>query len=143
MVTNVRLIVSIMLLSGMLMLLAGCGRAFGSFEPVAEPVDDATVVRPIQYLEGLEDGPLYEVAITLPEEWVGRFVTRNNGNVIHFDYVTESERQAPIFSIEALSEAQFWEQIGSYPGQQTNIVNTPDTYFIYHLPIDSWYSGLP
>lgn len=143
MVMNTRLFVPLVLAMSMLMLVTGCGRSFSSVEPTLELVEDPTVVRPLQYQEGLEEGKLYAVEITLPEEWVGQFVTRNTGNVVHFDYVTESDYRAPIFSIEALSRAQFWEQQGSYPGQQTNILSTPDTYFVYHLPIDAWYSGLP
>jgi hypothetical protein len=79
----------------------------------------------------------------VPADWVGQFETVNEGNTLVFNYITENDRRAPIFFIEALSRPQYWEQIGSYPGQYTNLVNTFDTYIIYHLPIDAYYSGLP
>jgi hypothetical protein len=134
--------VLLIVLSMMLLLLTGCGRAFGSYEPIVEAIDDNVVVQPIRYLENLEEGPLYQFTITVPDEWVGQIATRNNGNVVQFDYVDPRGYQSLLFSIEALSESQYWEQIGSYPGQYTNIVNTDDTYFIYNLPIDPFYSNL-
>lgn len=128
-------------------LLTGCGpRALtGNFEFLAvEDVESAVVVRPIRYVDGYNSGPIYNFSITVPEGWVDRFETENTGNSVTFNFIPNPERnvRAPIFSIEALSEAQYWEQIGSYPGDYENIVNTADTYFIYHLPLTSYFSGL-
>lgn len=127
----------------LVLVLAGCASGtFGSYGSEIQPVTGTTVVRTIQYLdENGDEGPAYNVSIEVPEPWVGEFETRSEGNSLFFDLVRE-ERRAPIFFIEALSESQYWEQIGSYPGQYTNLKATPDTYFIYHLPIDAYYSGL-
>jgi hypothetical protein len=127
-------------------LLAGCGRAFGGFEPQTQSVTTKEIVLPVQYLEGLQAGPLYQVTITLPDDWVGKFATSNNGNIVSFNFNEKADRAqrapAPIFSISALSERQYWKQIGGYPGSYKSILSTGDTYFIYYLPIDPYYSGL-
>lgn len=128
-----------LLLGIALFILVGCGG--GPVEPQISPVDSNTVTTTMFYRDRLEAGPVYNVSITLPDEWVGQFQLRNRENVIFFDYVGESDKASPIFSIEALSSYQYWKQSG-YPGYYTNIVNKGDTYFVYHLPIDPYYSGL-
>ncbi len=129
--------------------LVGCSsRAFGGFPLDVQTVDTSDLVRTIQYLDDENIGPLYTLSLTVPEEWVGVFETTNVGNSIVFEYIIEPEEEdgfetrSPIFYIDALSNSQYWEQIGSYPGQYKNIINTGDTYMIYHLPIDAYYSGL-
>lgn len=119
--------------------LAGCGGSFLMNETLS--VDSDTVVVQLQYMDGAEVGPLYDVEVVVPSDWVGEFETRNVGNKLYFDYVTDFGG-AEVFYIEALSESQYWEQNGAHPGSFTNIVNRGDTYFIYHLPIDAYYSGL-
>lgn len=127
----------------MLGLLTGCGRAFGAFQIVEEPVTQTEVTGPLRFAEGLETGPVYEFSMVVPEEWVSRFVVRNNGNTATFVYMQSPDRPAPIFTVQALSARQFWEQVGSYPGQYQDLIFTGDTYFIYSLPLDAFYSGLP
>ena len=61
---------------------------------------------------------------------------------MYFDYITDSGETAEIFYVEALSTSQYWQQNGAHPGSYTNIVNRGNTYFIYYLPIDVYYSGL-
>lgn len=129
-------------LSLLVLLLTGCMGAFGSFEPQAQPVAESVLVLPVRYLDGKNIGPEYHVSLTLPEEWVGQFVANNNGNVIEFDFTKTPGGKAPIFSISALSERQYWEQVGSYPGTYRNVYSTGDTFFVYHLPRDAYYSGL-
>lgn len=132
----------IAILGLLLLTLVGCGRAYSvSAEDVA-PVDSAEVTRTLQFLDGLEEGPQYTVSLTVPDAWVGNFQTRTAGNVLYFDYTREDDLAAPIFSIEALSPAQYWQASGSYPAYQTNLVNKGDTFFVYTLPIDDYYSGL-
>ena len=127
----------------LLMSLSGCaGGAFGGFIPRTEGIADQVVVRELGYFDQGQFGPTYSFAITIPEEWVGSFSTTSNGSVLTFNYVTPSGRTAPIFTIHALSRGQFWEQNGNEPTQYTNLKATPDTYFIYNLPIDSFYSVL-
>jgi len=138
MTTQLRFIF-IAVLSAALVLPTGCGRSFSVLEPSVTLATEATIVSTIQYLDGLKDGPVYEFSLTLPESLVGKIATRAQGNVVYFDY---AESNAPLFSIQALSRAQFWKQ-GNYPGEYTNIATTKDTYFVYHLPIDAFYSGLP
>ena len=128
------------LLAVLLLILTSCAGAFTRND--VEAVTDSIVLTSLQYVEGPEVGPPYSIALTVPDEWVGEFETRNIGNVVHFDYVGADSR-AEIFTIEALSEDQYWRQAGSYPGSYVNIVNRGDTYFIYYLPIDAYYSGLP
>ena len=125
----------------LILLLTGCSGAFGDYPTTTEAVTDATVVRSLQFIDEGNLGPVYTFSIDIPDEWVGQVQTRNDGNSIYFDYVTENGA-APIFFIEALSVAQFWEQVGSYPGIYDDIQWTRDTYFIYHLPRDAYYSGL-
>lgn len=121
-------------------ILTSCGGAYVKNETTA--VSAETVAVQLQYVDGAEVGPLYDVEVALPADWVGKFETRNVGNRLYFDYVTDSGEAAEIFFIEALSTSQYWAQNGSHPGSYTNIVNRGNTYFIYHLPIDAYYSGL-
>lgn len=127
----------------MVLLVALTGCAGTVVENPITPVDSETVTVKLHYIDGPEVGPPYDVSVTVPSDWVGQFNIRNVGNSIYFDYLRETGTDAEIFFIEALSEQQFWEQDGSFPGNYTNIVNRGDTYFIYHLPIDAYYSGLP
>jgi hypothetical protein len=128
-----------------LLLLAttSCGRAFGSYEPSTTPVDQQELVLPLRYLDSHNVGPEYTVRLTVPAEWVGQFVADNNGNEVSFDYTQGAGGKAPIFTISALSEQQYWEQIGSYPGIYKSVLSTGETYFIYFLPRDAFHSGLP
>ncbi|MEZ4591147.1 MAG: hypothetical protein R3D55_08390 [Chloroflexota bacterium] len=128
------------LLALVVMGLAGCAGSFVSNETA--PIDSETVSTQLQYVDGAEVGPLYNVEVAVPADWVGQFETRNVGNKLYFEYVTDAGG-AEIFFIEALSSSQYWEQAGSHPGSYVNIVNRGDTYFVYHLPIDAYYSGLP
>jgi hypothetical protein len=124
------------------LLLAGCMGSFGSFEPETLPVTESTIVLPVRYLDGEKIGPQYHISLTVPDEWVGQFVTNNNGNVVNLDFTETPGGQAPIFSISALSERQYWEQVGGYPGSYRNVLSTGDTFFVYHLPRDAYHSGL-
>jgi hypothetical protein len=124
--------------------LAGCGsRSFGNLSLNIESIDETTVSRTIQFAESNRLGPQYDLSLTVPEAWVGSFQTRSRGNSIVFEFVNERGRSSPIFSIDALSLAQYWEQVGNLPGDYNSILNTADTYIVYHLPIDAFYSGLP
>lgn len=140
------------------LLLAGCtGRGIATagldvgFNETAS-IDDAVVARPIRYVDGLNAGPIYNVSLEVPDEWVGIFQTRHEGNRITFEYTPSRDESrttqratfgaAPIFTVEALSPAQYWEQIGSYPGQFETLVNAVDTFLIYQMPREAFYSGL-
>jgi hypothetical protein len=129
------------LLALVVLLLAGCGRAYGSYEPSVQPIAQAEVTGSMQYQEGLTEGPTYTFSVNVPESWVGAFEVKNNGNTLEFIF-DAPDRKARIFTVTALSERQFWEQVGSYPGQYQDIVFTGDTYFIYSLPVDAFWSGL-
>lgn len=124
----------------MLLLVTGCAGGFLGLD-VAE-VDDTAVTVPMQYLQGPEEGPMYNVSLNVPSDWVGSFRIRNVGNVAYFEYTGDTAQPALVFTIDALSNEQYWAQSGSYPGSYQNIINQDDTYFIYHLPIDTYYSGL-
>ncbi|MBK7894507.1 MAG: hypothetical protein WAS33_08110 [Candidatus Promineifilaceae bacterium] len=119
--------------------LVGCGGSFLANETL--PIASETVTAQLQFVDGAEVGPMYDVEVVVPADWVGQFETRNVGNKLYFEYATEAGG-AEVFFIEALSMSQYWAQNGSHPGSYTNIVNRGDTYFIYHLPIDAYYSGL-
>lgn len=127
-------------LSIVILLLAACGQGPITYD--VDSVESAEVMTTLQYVQGIEQGPAYNISLTVPDTWVGEVATRNEGNVLYFDYLGAGEETAPIFSIEALSPTQYWKQAGGYPGYYTNIVNQNDTYFVYHLPIDAYYSGL-
>lgn len=131
------------LLAGMslvLLSLIGCGGSF--IENEISPIVAETVSVQMQYLDGAELGPLYDVEVMVPADWVNQFETRNVGNKLYFTYLADDGVPAEIFYIEALSVSQYWDQNGPHPGSYTNIVNRGDTFFIYYLPIDSYYSGL-
>lgn len=140
--TKSRLIRLGLLATVLLLLLAGCGRSFSSLEPVSAPVADTVVAGTLQYLVRLDEGPLYNFTMNVPAEWVGTVNVRNGGNVLYFDYIGDGGPAIPLFSIEALSEEQLWKQEGGYPAYRSSILNTVDTYFVYHLPIDAYYSGV-
>lgn len=124
-----------------LLALTGCVGVFLGND--LQAIDSPLVTASMQYLEGPEVGAPYNVSVTVPDEWVGEFNVRNIGNVLYFEYTGEGSRGvSEVFSIEALSMAQYWEQSGSYPGSYANLVNLGDTYFVYYLPIDAYYSGL-
>lgn len=124
-----------------LLLLVGCG-SVGRGELVIETVEDQTINTQLRFLDGQDQGPVYNVSLAVPEDWVGEFVTRQQDNTITFRYMIDEMRRATIFTVEALSQSQYWEQIGSYPTPFVNIVFTADTYFIYHMPIYEYYTGL-
>lgn len=121
--------------------LTGCGGSFLKNETTA--VSTETVSAQLQFVDGSEVGPLYNMTVDVPADWVGQFETRNVGNKIYFEFVTDSGNSAQIFFIEALSTSQYWQQSGNHPSSYVNIVNRGDTYFIYYLPIDAYHSGLP
>lgn len=126
-------------LAAALLLLAGCGQGYRGLD--VEPVSGSTVTTTLAYLDGLDEGPAYTVTMNVPENWVGKFETQNLGNSVYFFY-TEESAPARVFAVEALSPKQYWASSGSYPNSHTNIVNRGDTYFVYYLPIDAYYSGL-
>lgn len=160
----------VFLLSVMLLTLVGCGsRAFGGGATGTEAITEVEIVRELQFVE--EDGstgPLYTLTMTVPEGWVGSFETLIEQNKIIFDYIVpdpdeeedeaenvavadtdeadddelDRRQRAQILRIEALSSEQYWQQIGSYPGDFTNIVFTGDTYFIYYVPKFAYFAGL-
>jgi hypothetical protein len=132
----------LILLGLVLLLLAGCSGAFGGYGTTTEPVSEELVARSLQFIDEGQIGPVYSVSFSIPDEWVGKIETRNTGNTIYIDYLPAEGQRAPLFFVEALSQSQFWEQIGSYPGIYKDIVSTRDTHFIYFLPRDAYYSGL-
>lgn len=138
MATQLRLV----LFSMALLVLAGCSGSFGGYTTTTEAVTEESVVRSLQFIDEGKLGPVYSVSFSVPSEWVGNIETRNNGNTIYIDYLPAPGQRAPLFFVEALSQAQFWEQIGSYPGIYKDIVSTRDTHFIYFAPRDAYYSGL-
>lgn len=107
-----------------------------------KPVDNQNFATELQFIDGIKVGPKYNASVSLPQDWVGKFKARSEGNKLYFDYITPSGSSAPIFYIEALSKSQYWQQNGAHPGSYTNIINRGDTFFIYYLPIDAYYSGL-
>jgi hypothetical protein len=144
-----------------LLVLVGCGANRTALESTG-PIESADVVAQVQYLDGPTEGPMYEISMMVPEEWVGQFEVANYGNRIVFEYLipldeedqadleageTVRQRKATVLWIDALSRAQYWEQIGSYPGDWINILFTADTYFAYQrvasLPDLPALSGLP
>lgn len=130
-------------LAVVLVILAGCSRGqFGGYAQQIEPITDTEMVRMLQHFDGTDAGDLYTLSMSVPESWVGQFETRTEGNKIVFNYLRESGSRAPIFTIEALSEAQYWKQIGSYPETHINLSNLDSTYFVYSVPKDAFYSGL-
>lgn len=131
------------LLSVLLLVLVGCSSgAFGSFQLEVESVDDIEVVRSLSYFEAGEIGPSYNLSMTVPDSWAGQFETVKDGNSLSFTYVGENNQRSPILTIEALSSTQYWQQIGSYPGDYTNLVFTSDTYFVYTQARGSFYAGV-
>ena len=131
----------LMVLVALALIFTGCTGSFGDYPTTTEEVTEANLVRSLQFIDDDQLGPIYSFSLAIPDEWVGQLQTRNDGNTIYFDYMTEYGA-APIFFIEALSVSQFWEQVGGYPGIYEDIQWTRDTYFIYHLPRDAYYSGL-
>ena len=121
-------------------MLTSCGGTFVKNETTAVSAESVAVQ--LQYVDGAEVGPLYDVEVAVPAAWVGKFETRNLGNKLYFDYITDSGETAEIFFIEALSTSQYWDQNGAHPSSYLNIVNRGNTYFTYYLPIDTYYSGL-
>lgn len=139
MVTTSRFTVCL-IIAALAFTLAGCA---GTNVNAVAPVDNQTFATQLQFIDGIKVGPLYNTTVNVPQEWVGRFRVRSLGNKLYFDYITESGSSAPIFFIEALSKSQFWQQNGAHPDSYVNIINRGDTFFIYYLPIDVYYSGLP
>jgi len=128
-----------------LLLVTGCSEySFGGNKSETAAIDNNTEVVTLQYLDNSDEGPLYELTFTVPDRWVGQFETLNRGNSVVFQYLEDEDDEsgAPFFYVEALSNAQYWEQIGSYPQQYVNINNTADTYFIHDVPTFAHYSGI-
>lgn len=140
--------IRLILLSMLVLTLAACGGgAFRTSETQA--IDSQTVTTSMYYIDEQEEGPTYQVTFNVPEDWVGEFEFRNNGNTVVLSRIVKSDnenvadKRADIFTIFALSDTQYWQQIGSYPGGFPNIKYTQDTYFAYRTPIDPHYAGLP
>ena len=132
---SIPLIVALLLL----LLITGCAGGFAKNQTTA--VSSEIVSATMNYVEGSRLGPPYNVTVRVPSDWVGDFELRNIGNKLYFDYIG-GDGTSQIFFIEALSADQYWRQIGGYPGSYANIVNKGNTYFVYYLPIDAYYSGL-
>jgi hypothetical protein len=132
---------TLLLAALLVLLLAGCGSAV-NFETAM--IDDTTVVRDLKYYEngGQDQGPLYTLSITVPEDWIGQVETQVLSNRLAFNYIGDGPGRTSILHIEALSEVQYWEQIGSYPGDYTNIANKLDTYFVYTVPVNAATTSL-
>ncbi len=131
-----------LLLAALLMLFsAGCA---ASYIQETLPIDDTTITRSLQYFQngGTDEGPLYDLTLNVPADWIGNFETKTNANRITFEYVASENNRIPVFYIDALSDVQYWEQIGSYPGVYVNLTNKLDTYFVYSYPLDKSISGL-
>lgn len=129
----------------LMMVLSACaGGAFGGINSETEAIDSQEIVREVQYFERGEFGQLYEVSLTVPEDWVDTYETVNNGAVITFNRIDEDDFTFPVFSIHTLSFEQQWEQGGSYPGDFPSIYSDPltNTYFVYYAPRESFYSRL-
>ncbi|MEM9953273.1 MAG: hypothetical protein AAF846_16830 [Chloroflexota bacterium] len=142
MLTRTRILV---LAITLMMILSACaGGAFGGIGSVTEAIDSQDVVRELQWFERGELGQLYEVSLTVPEDWVDTFQTVNNGAVLTFNRLDDNGNAFPVFSIHTLSFDQQWEQGGSYPGDYRNIYNDPETmtYFYFHAPAEAFYSRL-
>lgn len=130
-------------LLGLAALLALAGCSGGGASVTVDVVESENVSFEMRFTEGANRGPFYTVDLTLPQGWVDTFQIRARDNRLEFEFIRDDVRRASIFTIEALSRSQYWEQIGSYPEDYVNILFTADTYFIYHLPPDAYYSGLP
>lgn len=124
-----------------LFVLAGCVQQNSFARPDVSPVQGGAISSSLQFYEGLEAGPSYDVSLDLPASWQGDFQTRNTGNALYVEHLGTGQGKA-LFWIEALSPQQYWQSSGGYPNSHTNIVNKGDTYFVYHMPIDSYYTGL-
>lgn len=129
-----------LIIAALALTLSGCA---GTNVNTVAPVNNETVVIPVQFIDGIEVGPLYNMSVNVPQDWVGKFQSRSVGNKVYFDYLTGSGAAAPIFFIEALSPSQYWDQNGAHPTSYINLINRGDTFFVYYLPIDAYYSGLP
>lgn len=122
-----------------LALLTGC--AVSSSNNVTESLsNDFTTT--LRYADQAERGPVYDVSLTLPDKWVDTFTVRNRGNAIVFDPIDQFNQQSQLLTIEALSMDQYWKMSGAYPNSHSNIINLGDTYFVYYLAIDEFYSGM-
>jgi hypothetical protein len=122
------------------LLLFACSSTLSKNE--REAINSTELNTTLQFFDRFDDGPVYDVSMTLPADWVGEYELRNQGNAIYFDRVDQFNQQTQVLSIEALSADQYWKMSGSYPNSHTNIVNKGDTYFVYYLPIDSYYTGM-
>ncbi len=125
----------------LLVVLVGCSGAFG-IAIETNPVDDTSVQTMLQYRDGRNTGPEYAVNLTVPDAWVGEFEAKTEGNKLVFERIKEIGADTVTLTIEALSQSQYWKQVGSYPGDFTNILFTADTYFIYHVPPFASYLDL-
>lgn len=130
---------TIFVLALAMVFLTGCAVSSSNNMREELSTDYSTTLR---YADQAERGPTYDVSLTLPSEWVDRFTVRNRGNAIVFDPVDQFNNQSQVLTIEALSMDQYWKMSGSYPNSHTNLINKGDTYFVYYVPIDPFYTGV-
>lgn len=142
-IAHIRIMLLGLLLPWVLSACGGGGGTVGGFKPETEAITATTLTRTMRYFDQGKLGPVYTVSLTVPDSWVNTFSTTSNGSVITFNFVDTDGRLAPIFTLHALSQSQYWKQNGGEPTQYKNIKATADTYFIYYLPIDAFFSGLP
>jgi hypothetical protein len=131
------------LLALLLVTLVGCSGVAAGVVDQVEPVDSTNLVRSMQWVNGRATGPVYSVEMTVPESWVDSMVTRTRGNTVAFMYPQANGEMGIVFEVQALSERQYWQQVGSYPGLWVDIANKVNTYFVYQVPIFAPESGMP
>ncbi len=86
----------------------------------------------------VEGGRVCGYTIDVPKDWTGKVETREEGNIVFFDFASSPKNT--LFSISALTETQ-WQAAQQDPGQGIEIKAQDGIVFIYHVALDNPYTG--
>ena len=80
------------------------------------------------------------IPLRIPGSWNGKYEVRVEGSSAYFDYSVDPERKEKLFSITALTEAQ-WQAIQGEPHGEA-LFRYGDIVFVYNPALDNVYSGI-
>ena len=77
-------------------------------------------------------------SLAIPEEWEGKYRTKEEGNIVTFYYIGEPEKISPIFLVEIYSE-QEWKDLKYKNKEIIKFLN--NKVYVYSLNIDNPHTG--
>ncbi len=87
-----------------------------------------------------EEGPIeVPVPLDVPASWADKYQVRVDGNTVYYEYAVSSDVKEKLFSITALTEAQ-WEAVQSEPHGEALLAYS-GIVWVYQPALDTPYTG--